>query len=403
LRLRKSVKVLPGIKVNLGLKSSSVTIGGKGASVNFSKRGTYLNSSIPGTRISSRQKISESKLSKEEKLQEQKNKLNKTNLELNDDGSILYKNIDGIELTRSDINLIWKLKKDEINNWLLKEKDDINDMNLITSIHLDSPNPNLKPLLDIKEFEIDFPNKPKKRIIKKPFFLFLLIKPIKIKYEKELNEIENEYKIKLNSWKNEVSIWEKSKEDFEKKQIANKEKFDRMIQNDENTMTNYLEKVYHNLEWPRETIISYELNISKQTIYIDIDLPEIEDIPNKIAVLSASGKKLNIKNKTLKQLRLEYASHIHAIAFRIASYTFASLPSVNRIILSGYSQRLDKSIGKINDEYLFSIKIDRNIISKVNYENLNNLDLIEFFNNYKFIRNMTSTGIFKKIEPYSFE
>jgi len=36
LRLRKSVKVLPGIKVNLGLKSSSVTIGGKGASVNFS-------------------------------------------------------------------------------------------------------------------------------------------------------------------------------------------------------------------------------------------------------------------------------------------------------------------------------------------------------------------------------
>ena len=79
------------------------------------------------------------------------------------------------------------------------------------------------------------------------------------------------------------------------------------------------------------------------------------------------------------------------------------MPSVNRIILFGYSQRLDKSIGKINDEYLFSIKIDSNIISKVNYENLNNLDPIEFFNNYEFIRNMTSTGIFKKIEPYSFE
>ena len=79
------------------------------------------------------------------------------------------------------------------------------------------------------------------------------------------------------------------------------------------------------------------------------------------------------------------------------------MPSVNRIILFGYSQRLDKSIGKINDEYLFSIKIDSNIISKVNYENLNNLDPIEFFNNYEFIRNMTSPGIFKKIEPYSFE
>ncbi|MFA0964490.1 DUF4236 domain-containing protein [Roseivirga sp. BDSF3-8] len=57
MRFRKSIKIAPGIKLNLSKSGISTTLGGRGLSVNVGKRGTYLNTSIPGTGLSSRQKI----------------------------------------------------------------------------------------------------------------------------------------------------------------------------------------------------------------------------------------------------------------------------------------------------------------------------------------------------------
>jgi|WetSurSiteA1Bulk_404760.scaffolds.fasta_scaffold00013_45 uncharacterized membrane protein len=51
-RFRKSIKIAPGVRVNIGKKGSSVSIGGKGATVNVSKKGTRTTVGIPGTGIS---------------------------------------------------------------------------------------------------------------------------------------------------------------------------------------------------------------------------------------------------------------------------------------------------------------------------------------------------------------
>lgn len=60
IRFRKTIKVAPGIKLNLGKTGISTTVGKKGLSVNMSKRGTYLNTGIPGTGLSSRTKMTPS-------------------------------------------------------------------------------------------------------------------------------------------------------------------------------------------------------------------------------------------------------------------------------------------------------------------------------------------------------
>jgi hypothetical protein len=57
MRFRKSIKIAPGLKINLSKSGISTTIGGKGLSVNIGNRGTYLNTGIPGTGISNRTKI----------------------------------------------------------------------------------------------------------------------------------------------------------------------------------------------------------------------------------------------------------------------------------------------------------------------------------------------------------
>ena len=51
-RFRKSIKLLPGVKLNISKSGLSTSIGGPGATVNFSKRGTRRTVGLPGTGLS---------------------------------------------------------------------------------------------------------------------------------------------------------------------------------------------------------------------------------------------------------------------------------------------------------------------------------------------------------------
>ena len=51
-RFRKTIKILPGIKLNLGKTGASLSVGPRGATFNISSRGTRFTTSIPGTGLS---------------------------------------------------------------------------------------------------------------------------------------------------------------------------------------------------------------------------------------------------------------------------------------------------------------------------------------------------------------
>lgn len=57
-RVRHSVRLFPGVRLNFSGGGISTTIGGRGASVNIGHRGTYLNLGLPGTGLSYRTRIS---------------------------------------------------------------------------------------------------------------------------------------------------------------------------------------------------------------------------------------------------------------------------------------------------------------------------------------------------------
>ena len=59
-RFRKSVRLLPGVKLNIGKNGVTTTIGGPGASINVGKRGTRGTVGIPGTGISYSENLSPS-------------------------------------------------------------------------------------------------------------------------------------------------------------------------------------------------------------------------------------------------------------------------------------------------------------------------------------------------------
>lgn len=405
LRFRKSVKILPGVRVGLGLKGASLNVGARGASVSIGKQGTYSNISIPGTGISFREKISNNSRNeralKQQRFTEQQTNLSVV-LNLLDDGNIEYKDENGNFLDKKIVTKIWQEQPDTVKNWLENEADKINDMDLITTIHYDMPKPYNEPQLEELEFDKEMPIEPKIKEVKKPsFFKSLFFPSSKQKYQTELENANIDFQKQTEQYQVSLENWEKEKNEFIKTQNELKANFSNLIRTDINTMSEYLEKVLQGLDWARETLVSYDINNLTNTVYIDIDLPEIEDIPQRTASIAATGKKLNIKNKTDKQLRLEYATHIHAIALRVAAYTFATLPSIDLIVMSGYSQRVDKSTANTNDEYLYSVKFNKSDFSKLNFEKIELIDPIKAFDNFENIRKMTETGIFKKIEPFN--
>ncbi|WP_425594842.1 DUF4236 domain-containing protein [Phaeobacter italicus] len=56
-RFRRSIRIAPGVRINLSKSGVSTTIGPRGASLNFGKRGVYANLGLPGTGLSYRKRL----------------------------------------------------------------------------------------------------------------------------------------------------------------------------------------------------------------------------------------------------------------------------------------------------------------------------------------------------------
>jgi Protein of unknown function (DUF4236) len=56
-RFHRSIRLFPGVRINLSRRGITTTIGPRGASVNVARRGAYANFGLPGTGVSSRTRL----------------------------------------------------------------------------------------------------------------------------------------------------------------------------------------------------------------------------------------------------------------------------------------------------------------------------------------------------------
>ncbi len=166
-------------------------------------------------------------------------------------------------------------------------------------------------------------------------------------------------------------------------------------------MEAWLEETLQDICWPRETSISLELLEEGSCVLLDVDLPEVEDMPTATASVPSRGLKLSVKEMSATAIQKLYMAHVHAVAFRLIGETFAALPKATTIILSGYSQRPDKATGRITDEYLYSVRVGRGIWSDIDFGRLADIDVVEALARFDLRRQMTKTGIFRAVEPFS--
>lgn len=194
--------------------------------------------------------------------------------------------------------------------------------------------------------------------------------------------------------------WETQKVLHEQDQDAQRLLIEDAIHHDTAAMERWLESNLQDIAWPRETLVALDIAEEGQHIRLDVDLPEIEDMPSKLAAVPARGLKLVVKDLPATQVRKRYMAHVHGVGFRLIGETFAALPRAQRVTLSGFSQRNDPSTGQVREDYLYSVRVSRDDWARINFDQLPMVDVVESLAQFELCRNMSKTGVFKAVDPF---
>lgn len=209
-------------------------------------------------------------------------------------------------------------------------------------------------------------------------------------YENNLNASINVHKLSdkvLNSKDFEKKI--NSLENSDVKEIYNKSK-----DGDEETIESLVGSFFLNFDFAYPVKANYELE--DKVLYIDLDLPEIEDLAKQYPAVVK--EKIVNKNKTQSQLKQEYAYTVMSLSAYISAQVFNLSSFIDEIVISGFTTKRN-SDGDLKDEYLYSIKYTRKEFEECDLENVDNI--LDFINRFENRLNLNESNFtFKSIKPF---
>ena len=137
----------------------------------------------------------------------------------------------------------------------------------------------------------------------------------------------------------------------------------------------------------------------RSAMMIDLDLPEIEDMPTGKLTQMADGS-LKIKNKTLKEQREDYRTCVFGLGEYVAANVLAIVPRAERVLVSAYTQRRDPNTGDLLDAFIYSVLFERTGFA-VGYQQRDPYAFCGAIKKSRFI--VLASGLMKQIKPYEAE
>lgn len=138
---RKSFKLAPGVRLNVGSGGMSWSLGPRGASVSIGKRGTYLNAGIPGTGLSSRTRL-DGPARKSQRAPALQTVTVPLSLEVGEDGIVRYFDQSGLPVSHELVAQARRQHGDAIRQLLEQRCATINDdIAALGQLHWHTPAP----------------------------------------------------------------------------------------------------------------------------------------------------------------------------------------------------------------------------------------------------------------------
>jgi hypothetical protein len=338
-RFRRSVKVAPGVRLNVGKKSASVSFGVKGARHTISTTGRRTTSiGIPGTGLY----YTESSSTRAN---------NYSNKNINNyDYNSTYEEVEKFNNT---IEFLISLQKncDYYYNWF-----DISTEPAPFNILGKGPN----ELESINNLENYKPN--------------LLEKIFKSKLKKKLKLLESNIEIAKSKDKELYKEWEE------------KSNLSKLILSGD--LDAYIKVLQDNkfLDNFGELVSSFNYSFSnKDTIIIEYNI-NIEDIIPEQYITATKTGKLSTKNYTKTAYYELTKQYVSGLTIRLARDIFGLLP-IKTVIIHTQTNSLNTQTGNIENNTILSIEIDRDNLESLNFDLIDPFDALNNFkHNVKFLK-----------------
>lgn len=406
-RFQKRVRIAPGLRLNISKGGLSTSAGVRGASVTLGRHGLYGNFGAPETGLSYRKKLNKKTGGPTNTwYQNDSENVSKT-ISMKYDKqsySLVFVDEDDQRIPATVERDIKREFRDDIKRLYVQKEKEINEQTTkLLVLHKQTlKERSLEELRNLAAEAVVFTiQQPSEKVI---------FEELKTDFEEQLSFLE---KIRLllpsnrrnflsrveneanHQYQLESDQFQQAQDVFEEEKMQRLNQVETVIKGEIEVMELWLENFLAELDFPLETNVSFSI-LSNSTVCLDVDLPQMEEIPLTKASILKSGK-LKVKNKSQRQMREDYAFMVGGTALYLSSYVFSLLPTCETIIISGYTQVQNKATGHIEDQYIYSLKVNKKTFYSLN---LAEVHPIAAFDNFEPVINATKTFIFKEIEPY---
>ncbi|WP_240724620.1 DUF4236 domain-containing protein [Halomonas borealis] len=311
-------------------------------------------------------------------------------LEIDAKGGTHYFHGDGTPMRDDEARVLRRHARESLREQLEAHCQRLNeDLDRLGRLHEETPHPHKNGYTTQ-----DFPEAPPPPpALRHPAWWHFLWPPAKRHVEEENRRSQAAFDEAYRDWE-----WRKSEHDAA--EFARHQRESEEVWHDLEAMEQTLRERLEEVDWPRETVIDFDLGSDISTIAVDIDLPGEEEMPDRYWTMTAKQIRLTPRRLSDTRQRELYRDHVHGIAFRMLGAVFARLPAVQETKVSGYRQITDPATGGERDQYLFSVKVTREQWSRIHFDRLDQVDAVAAMEAFKLRREMTKTGIFRDVEPF---
>ena len=337
-RLGKSISLGKGLKLDFSMSGGNLNVGIPGLSVSAGPKGAYLNTGIPGTSVNKRTKLF---APSKKKAKPADAKASKTADKATD--KTADKTVDKAADKTADKTAEKKTEKltdrETASNGPLAEAQDVQDVQGVQDVQDVQGVQGVQGVQDVQDATVKFISIHE--LAPEVFTREDLQEQLDALTGDDATASKSQQTVDISS-----GVSEMSERDWLRRRLQNDPA---LIEGD---ITSWLSTL--NLPVEMSAQIKYHPNTA--TLYVDLDLPEVEDIPTTTKVAQNEGRP-EIE-KTEMQIREDYARCIFSLTVFLAANLFNLNANIETIIISGYTQRRNRE-GDLQDEYIFSIEIAR--------------------------------------------
>jgi len=417
-RFRRSVKLFPGVRMNVGLRGASLSVGGRGATMNLSRRGVRNTFGIPGTGISwtsttatagsrSASRSRPRAMSPRQAEAAQRRAIQETQR----------------AAATAKVEQAEQQQRDLLNCW--REMPPLPSAAFYTSqcatrpFTFDEPAP-ARPIENQAWLShLEETTSKTRHEVKQPWTVFIVgvvvtatvavgfavlfsnmavaalllgagvtlgtghtVRGVRIRQlgtERARLAWPDRWSVILRGHEEEVRNHQSRREhaaaQWNECERARVQWATRLVDGDVEALNETVGDTLSDLDFPFETECRVAVS-DGQTAYVLLDLPEIEDvIPENRQQVLKDGRVREVR-RSKQERQVDYAHLVAGLALMMARASFSAGPTLTSVHIAAYTQRRQPRTGVVRDDFVYEVRIDRDMAGQIDPADVDALALL---------------------------